>query len=94
MLSLVEIGPVVLEQKIFKFRQCVSDISKLSPIGRGRTLYFKNLEFPSTKDALCQVRLKLAQCFWRRRFLNFVNVFHFPLEKGVVLRLNKLEFPT
>ena len=30
---------------------------------------------PSAKDALCQVWLKLAQWFWRRRFLKFVNVF-------------------
>ena len=28
-----------------------------------------------SKDALCQVWLKLAQWFWRRRFFNFVNVF-------------------
>ena len=30
---------------------------------------------PSPKVALCQVWLKLAQSFLRRRFLNFVNVF-------------------
>ena len=30
---------------------------------------------PSPKDALCQVWLKLAQRFWRRRFINFFNVF-------------------
>ena len=33
------------------------------------------LEFPSPKDALCQIHMfKLAQSFWRS-FLNFVNVF-------------------
>ena len=32
------------------------------------------LESPSPKDVLCQVRLKLAQWFWRR-FFKFVNVF-------------------
>ena len=32
--SLVEIGPAVLE-KIFKFRQCIFAISKLSPLGKG-----------------------------------------------------------
>ena len=36
-----------------------------------------NLEFFSPKDALRQIWLKLAQWFWRRRFLNFVNVFSF-----------------
>ena len=32
-------------------------------------------EFPSLKDALCQIWLKLAQWFWIRRSLTFVNVF-------------------
>ena len=50
-------------------------------------LHVNKLEFPSPKDALCQIWLKLAQRFWRRRFLNFVKVFslfrnHLPLEKG------------
>ena len=44
-------------------------------------------------DAFCQV------WFWRRRILNFVNVFslfhnYLPLEKGRALRLNKLESPS
>ena len=44
-------------------------------------------ESPLPKDALCEVWLKLAQWFWRRRFFNFVNVFllfrnYLPLEKG------------
>ena len=61
-------------------------------------LKFNKLEFPLPKDALCQVWLKLAQWFWRRRCLNFVNVYlllhyYLPLEKGMSLHLNKLEFP-
>ena len=60
------------------------------------------LESPSTRDTLCQVWLKLAQWFWKRRFLNFVNVFftisyicnYLPLEKGRALHLNKLESPS
>ena len=57
----------------------------------------KKLESPSPKDDLCQVWLKLAQWFWRRRFYNFVNVFslfrnYLPLEKSGALHLNKLEF--
>ena len=38
-------------------------------------LHLQKFESPSPKDALCQVWLKLAQWFWRRRFFNFVNVF-------------------
>ena len=58
-------------------------------------LYLNELEFPSLKDAFfCQVWLKLAQSFWRRRFFNFVNVFslflnYLLLEKGGTLHLNK-----
>ena len=45
-----------------------------------------------------QVCLKLALWFWRRRFLNFVNVFsrfcyYHSLEKDIVPHLYKLEFP-
>ena len=62
------------------------------------TLHLNKLEFPSSKDCLCQVWLKLVQWFWRGRFLNFVNVFspfrnYLPLEKGLIHHLNKLEFP-
>ena len=33
--SLVEIGPLVLEKKIFKFCQCIFAIALLSPLGKG-----------------------------------------------------------
>ena len=65
------------------------------PLEKGGTLHLKKLKSPLPKDALCQVWLKLAQWFWRRRFSNFVNVFslfrnYLPLEKDTVLHLNKL----
>ena len=34
-------------------------------------LHLKKLESPSPKDALCQVWLKLAQWFWRRKIFKF-----------------------
>ena len=40
-------------------------------------LHLNNLESPSPKIALCQIWLKMAQWFWIRRFLNFVNVFYY-----------------
>ena len=69
------------------------------PFEKGGALHLNKLEFPSTKNALCQVWLKLAQWFWRRRFLNFVNVFllflnYLPLEEGRALPLNKIKFPS
>ena len=62
-------------------------------------LHLNKLESPSPKDALCQVWLNLVQWFWRRRYLNFVNVFllflnYFPLDKGGALQLNKLQSPS
>ena len=53
---------------------------------KARTLHLYKLESPSSKDASCQVSLKLVQWFWRSRFLKFVNVFsqfcnYLPLEK-------------
>ena len=63
------------------------------------SLHLNKLESPSPKDALCQICLKLAQRFWRRRFFNLVNVFslfgyYLPLEKGWALHLKKLESPS
>ena len=62
-------------------------------------LHLNKLKSPSPKDVLCQNWFKLAQWFWKRRFLNFVNVFslfrnYLPLEKGGALHLNKLESPS
>ena len=96
---LVQIVPVVLEKKIFKFLQCIFSLFRnYLPVEKAGALHLNKLESPSTKNALCQVWLKLAQWFWRRRFLNFVNVFslfrnYLPLEKGGALHLNKLESP-
>ena len=61
-------------------------------------LHLNKLESSLPKDALCQVWLKLALWFLRRRFLKFVNIFslfpyYLPLEKGVALHLNKFESP-
>jgi hypothetical protein len=61
-------------------------------------LHLNKLESPPPKDDLCQVWLKLAQWFWRRRFLNIFCIFllfsyYLPLEKGATLHLNKLESP-
>ena len=38
----------------------------LSPLEKGGALHLYKLESPSSKDALCQVWLKLTQRFWRR----------------------------
>ena len=63
---------------------------------RKHILQSNELKFPSAKDALCHLWLKLAQWFWRR-FLNFIYVYwliryHLLLEKGLALHLCNLEF--
>ena len=62
---------------------------------KGRGPSFDKLEFPSTKDVLCRVRLKLAKWFLRKTFLNFINVFllfrnYLPLEKDGTLHLEQI----
>ena len=47
--SLVEIGPVVLMKKIFKFWQCNFAISLLSPLGKGRSPSFEEIWIPITQ---------------------------------------------
>ena len=69
------------------------------PFWKGVTLHLNKLESPLPKDTLCQVWLKLAQWFWRRRFLKVVNLFllfpnYFFFGKGIALQLNKLESPS
>ena len=73
-------------------------ISLLSALGKGQALHLNKLESASSKDALCQVWLKLTKWFWIRRFFNFVNEFllfrnYLPLEKGRALHLNKIAYP-
>ena len=43
------------------FRNCLA-------LEKGGALHLNKLESPSPKDAVCQVWLKLAQWFWRRRW--------------------------
>jgi hypothetical protein len=49
-------------------------------------------------DALCQIWLKLAQWFWRRRFLNDPTLFldfcdYLAFENDLALDLYNFEFP-
>jgi hypothetical protein len=54
---------------------CIFEIRYL-PFEEDLALYLNNLESPPPKDDLCQVLLKLACWFWRRRFLkNFQCIF-------------------
>ena len=85
-------------RRFLNFMNIILIFCNYFPLERDVALHLYKRKFPSPKDALCQIWLKLGQQFWRRRFLNFVNVisqFHnyLPLEKGVALHLNKCKFP-
>ena len=92
MLSLVEIGPVVLQKISFKFCKCIFARSKLSPVGKGRGASFLNPLHP--RIFWCHVWLKLSIGSGE----DFVNVFllfrnYVPFEKDLTLNLNKIETP-
>ena len=79
--------------------QLIVTISQLFRPLRRTWLFIDKLESPPPNDALCQVWLKLAQWFWRKRFLKVVNLFllfpnYLPLEKDLALHLNILESPS
>ena len=62
-------------KKILKCRQYIFDIFLLSPFEKRRGPSFEQTKFPFPRNALCQVWRKSALCFWRRSFLDIVNVF-------------------
>ena len=66
-----------------KFLNFVNDICKFVIISnRKRALSFNlnKLKSPSAKDAFCQVWLKLAKWFQRRRYLIFVMYFRYIIQ--------------
>ena len=52
----------------FKFHRCILLFCNNLPLEKGMALHLNKLEFPLPKNALCQVWLKLAEWFWRRRW--------------------------
>ena len=67
-ISLVEVGPVVLEMKIFEFVSMFSlfrNYPPLEKLGLDPSFNKLKLNFPLPKNALCQVWLKLAQWFFK-----------------------------
>jgi hypothetical protein len=95
--SLVKIGPVVLEKKIFKWPTPFLHCCDYLLFEEDLALYLNKIEFPSLKDNLYQVWLNLDCWFWRR-FFKIFSIFllfryYLPLEKGYPLLLNKPETP-
>ena len=79
------------EEEFFNFVNVFSLFLNYLPLEKGGALHLNKVEYPSPKDALWQVLLKMAKWFWRRRFLNFVNVFslfrnYLPLGKDMNMK--------
>jgi hypothetical protein len=90
---LIEFGVLVLE-KMFKKCQCISTFA-ITSLGEGQSPSFEQTQIPFSKDDLCKVWLKLAQWFWRRKFLNdhtpflhFCDYLPFEEDQGPVLLKN------
>ena len=58
--SLVEIGPVVLEKKIFKYFHYNFSISLLSPLGKGHDPSFEQTLTPFTKGCSVQSLVEIG----------------------------------
>ena len=63
------------EEVFFNFVNVFLLFRNYLPLEKGRALHLNKAESPSPKDALCQVWLKLAQWFWRRRFFFILSMF-------------------
>ena len=77
-LSLVEIGSVVLEKKIFKFCQYIFAILLLYVIifpWKRWDPSFEQTWIPFTQGCFVPSLVEIGQSFWRRRLSRFVNVF-------------------
>ena len=86
-----------VEDDFLNFVNVFSQFHYNFTLEEGVALYLNKLESPSSKDALCQIWLKLAYPFRTNRFFNFDNVFllfcnFFPLKMGI-LYFNILKSP-
>jgi hypothetical protein len=87
------------EEDFFKIFSAFLLFRYYLPFKKGSPLDLNKRESPRPKDDLCQVWFKLAQWFWRRRFLyDPTPILHFceylPFEEDLALYLNKLESPS
>ena len=95
--SLVEIGPVFLEEKIFKFCQCIFSISFLSPLGKGQGPLLEQTWIPFTQGSITPSLVEIGSVvlkIFKLRKCVFAISNHLPLEKGGALFLSKLESPS
>ena len=85
--SLVEIGSVVLEKKIFEFHQCIFAILLLSPRGEGWGPSFEQTRIPFTQGYFVLSLIKIGPVVLEKKIFKscqftFINSRLSPLWEG------------
>ena len=83
--SLVEINPVILENKIFQVCQCIFAISLLSPIAKRRGPSFKQIWIHITQECFVPSFVEIGPVVLKKKkFVSILSLFRYylPLAKG------------
>ena len=89
--SFAEIGPVILEKKIFKVRQYIFAISLLSPLGKGWGPSFELTWNPFTKAGYVPSLVEIGPVILENKIFLSSSMFfllfcyYLPLEMGVAI---------
>ena len=75
--SLVEIGSVVLEKKIFKFCQCIFAILLLSPLRKGRGPSFEQTWIPFTQGCFVSSLVEIDPVVLEKKIFKFLYFRYF-----------------
>ena len=87
--SLVDISPVILEKKIFKFRQRLFAISYISPLEKWHGPSFKQIWSLPPNKLCAKFWLKLAHSFWRIKFRQWIFAISYPWKRtGTFISIN------
>ena len=73
--SLFEIGPVILEEKSFKFLWCIFSIFYYLSLEKGVALYLNKLESHSPKNVLCQIWVGIAPVVLQKKILKILSMY-------------------
>ena len=75
--SLVEIDPMVLQEKIFRFRHCIFALLLLSPLGKGRGSTIEKIWIHFTQGCFVPSLVEIDPVVPEKHFffINFLNVF-------------------
>ena len=74
--SLVEIGPVILENKyFFYFFNVFTLYRNYLPLGKDMALYLKKLKSPLPEDALCRVWVEIGSVVLENEYVKNLQIY-------------------